>query len=155
VAPTAGTGKTAAPSTSSRCACRYLRSTSGSRPSGCEDWSSCPATAWDSGSSAAITTRRTPGRSSVTGSSQQLGGGVAGKRAAEDSSTAPLITLTTDFGTGSPYVAAMKARLLAGCPQASLVDISHSVGAFDIHAGAFVLWAGTRDFPPGSVHLAV
>ena len=49
----------------------------------------------------------------------------------------------------------MKARLLAGCPEASLVDVSHSVGAFDIHAGAFVLWAGTRDFPPGSVHLAV
>jgi S-adenosylmethionine hydrolase len=49
----------------------------------------------------------------------------------------------------------MKARLLAGCPEASLVDISHSVDAFDIHAGAFVLWAGTRDFPPGTVHLAV
>jgi S-adenosylmethionine hydrolase len=67
----------------------------------------------------------------------------------------PLITLTTDFGTGSPYVAAMKARLLAGCPEASLVDVSHSVGSFDIQAGAFVVWAGTRDFPPGSVHLAV
>lgn len=67
----------------------------------------------------------------------------------------PLITLTTDFGTGSPYVAAMKARLLAGCPAASLVDVSHSVASFDVPAGAFVLWAGTRDFPPGSVHLAV
>jgi S-adenosylmethionine hydrolase len=73
----------------------------------------------------------------------------------EGCSTAPLITLTTDFGTGSPYVAAMKARLLAGCPQALLVDVSHAVGAFDIHAGAFVVWAGTREFPPGSVHLAV
>jgi hypothetical protein len=49
----------------------------------------------------------------------------------------------------------MKARLLAGCPHASLVDVSHSVGAFDVYAGAFVLWAGTRDFPRGSVHLAV
>lgn len=67
----------------------------------------------------------------------------------------PLITLTTDFGTGSPYVAAMKARLLAGCPEATLVDVSHSVGAFDVHSGAFVLWAGTRDFPAGTVHLAV
>jgi S-adenosylmethionine hydrolase len=67
----------------------------------------------------------------------------------------PLITLTTDFGTGSPYVAAMKARLLAGCPGASLVDVSHSVASFDVQAGAFVLWAGTREFSPGSVHLAV
>jgi S-adenosylmethionine hydrolase len=67
----------------------------------------------------------------------------------------PVITLTTDFGPGSPYVAAMKAKLLTGCPQASLVDISHSVGAFDVHGAAFVVWAGTRDFPPASVHLAV
>jgi S-adenosyl-L-methionine hydrolase (adenosine-forming) len=67
----------------------------------------------------------------------------------------PLVTLTTDFGAGSPYVAAMKGKLLAGCPEASLVDVSHSIGAFDVRAAAFVVWAGTRDFPPGSVHLVV
>lgn len=66
-----------------------------------------------------------------------------------------VVTLTTDFGEGSPYVAAMKARLLAGCPGATLVDVSHSVPAFDVVAGGFVLWAGTRHFPPRSVHLAV
>jgi S-adenosylmethionine hydrolase len=67
----------------------------------------------------------------------------------------PVITLTTDFGSGSPYVAAMKARLLEGCPAAVLVDVSHEVPAFDVAAGAFVLWAGTRDFAPPAVHLAV
>jgi S-adenosyl-L-methionine hydrolase (adenosine-forming) len=67
----------------------------------------------------------------------------------------PLITLTTDFGEGSPYVAAMKAVLLAGCPDAQLVDVSHSVPPFGVLSGAFVLWAGTRGFGPGSVHLAV
>jgi S-adenosylmethionine hydrolase len=67
----------------------------------------------------------------------------------------PLITLTSDFGSGSPYVAAMKAVLLARCPAASLVDVSHDVPSFDVDLGAFLLWAGTRDFPPGSVHLAV
>lgn len=66
-----------------------------------------------------------------------------------------LITLTSDFGEGSPYVAAMKARLLAGCPAATLVDVSHSIRAFDVFAAAFVLWAGTRHFQPGAVHLAV
>ncbi|HKF18279.1 MAG TPA: SAM-dependent chlorinase/fluorinase [Candidatus Dormibacteraeota bacterium] len=66
-----------------------------------------------------------------------------------------LITLTSDFGEGSPYVAAMKARLLAGCHGATLIDVSHSVPAFDVVAGAFVLWAGTRHFEPGAVHLAV
>ena len=68
---------------------------------------------------------------------------------------APLITLTSDFGEGSPYVAAMKAKLLAGCHDATLIDISHSVPAFDVVAAAFVLWAGTRHFEPGAVHLAV
>lgn len=67
----------------------------------------------------------------------------------------PLITLTSDFGAGSPYVAAMKARLLAGCPDAVLVDVSHTVRAFDIRDGAFVVWAGARHFAPGAVHLAV
>src|SRR5262245_31132082 len=66
-----------------------------------------------------------------------------------------LVTLTTDFGEGSPYVAAMKARLLADGPGLTLVDVSHSVPAFDVVAGAFVLWAGTRHFRPGTVHLAV
>lgn len=67
----------------------------------------------------------------------------------------PVITLTTDFGAGSPYVAAMKAALLAGCPEATLVDISHAVGAHDLEAAGFVLWAGTRHFADGAVHLAV
>jgi S-adenosyl-L-methionine hydrolase (adenosine-forming) len=67
----------------------------------------------------------------------------------------PVITLTTDFGAGSPYVAAMKAALLAGCPEAALVDISHAVSAFDMESAGFVLWAGTRHFGAGAVHLAV
>jgi S-adenosylmethionine hydrolase len=66
-----------------------------------------------------------------------------------------LVTLTTDFGTGSPYVAAMKAVLLGSCPQVGLVDVGHQVPAFDVIQGAFVLWAGTRHFRPGAVHLAV
>ena len=66
-----------------------------------------------------------------------------------------LVTLTTDFGEGSPYVAAMKARLLVEGTAPTLVDVSHSVPAFDLVAGAFVLWAGTRYFRPGAVHLAV
>jgi len=67
----------------------------------------------------------------------------------------PLVTLTSDFGEGSPYVAAMKAVLLTGSPAATLVDVSHSVPPFDILSGAFVLWAGVRHFAPGAVHLAV
>ncbi len=67
----------------------------------------------------------------------------------------PVVTLTSDFGSGSPYVAAMKGVILSLCPEATLVDVSHSIPAFGIRAAGFVLWAGTRGFPPGSVHLAV
>jgi S-adenosylmethionine hydrolase len=67
----------------------------------------------------------------------------------------PIITLTTDFGTGSPYVAAMKAVILATATDATLVDISHDVPPFDMAQGAFVLWLGTRHFQPGVVHVAV
>jgi hypothetical protein len=67
----------------------------------------------------------------------------------------PIVTFTTDFGSGSPYVAAMKGVVLTACPDAILVDVSHGVPAFDIRSAAFVLWAGTRDFPAGAVHLAV
>ena len=69
--------------------------------------------------------------------------------------TRPVVTLTTDFGEGSPYVAAMKAVLLHECPDAALVDVTHSVPAFDVVTGAFLLWAGSRHFGPNTVHLAV
>ena len=49
----------------------------------------------------------------------------------------------------------MKGVLLSICPDAALVDVSHAIPPFDIRGGAFVLWAGTRSFPPGTVHLAV
>ncbi len=49
----------------------------------------------------------------------------------------------------------MKAMVLQGCPHAVLVDVSHEVPRFDVSAGAFMLFAGTRHFGPGSVHLAV
>ncbi|HEV2953284.1 MAG TPA: SAM-dependent chlorinase/fluorinase [Candidatus Dormibacteraeota bacterium] len=67
----------------------------------------------------------------------------------------PVVTLTSDFGAGSPYVAAMKAVILRGCPDATLIDVTHEVPAFDINQASFLLWAGTRDYGPGSVHLAV
>jgi S-adenosyl-L-methionine hydrolase (adenosine-forming) len=67
----------------------------------------------------------------------------------------PIVTLTSDFGAGSPYVAAMKAVLLGACPGAVLVDVSHTVPPFDVVSGAFVLWAGTRHFARGAVHVAV
>ncbi len=67
----------------------------------------------------------------------------------------PIITLTTDFGAGSRYVAAMKAVILSIAPQARIVDLSHAVPAQDIQAGAIALAETTPLFPADSIHVAV
>jgi S-adenosyl-L-methionine hydrolase (adenosine-forming) len=66
-----------------------------------------------------------------------------------------LITLTTDFGAGSPYVAAMKGVILSINPAVTLVDISHAVPAQDVRNGALVLEQTTPWFPQDTIHVAV
>jgi S-adenosylmethionine hydrolase len=66
-----------------------------------------------------------------------------------------IITLTTDFGRDSPYVAAMKGAILCLHPQATLVDITHSVPPQNIQQGAIVLADVTPYFPAGTIHVAV
>jgi S-adenosyl-L-methionine hydrolase (adenosine-forming) len=67
----------------------------------------------------------------------------------------PIITLTTDFGVSSPYVAAMKGAILSIHPAAAIVDITHAVPAQDIRRGAVILDLVTPRFPEGSIHVAV
>jgi S-adenosylmethionine hydrolase len=66
-----------------------------------------------------------------------------------------IITLTTDFGTDSPYVAQMKGAILSINPEAVLVDITHGLPPQDIRQGALVLEEVTPRFPPASIHVAV
>jgi S-adenosyl-L-methionine hydrolase (adenosine-forming) len=66
-----------------------------------------------------------------------------------------LITLTTDFGTSSPYVAAMKGVILSLNPQARIVDVTHAVPPQDVRQGAIVLDEVTPWFPPDTIHVAV
>jgi S-adenosyl-L-methionine hydrolase (adenosine-forming) len=74
---------------------------------------------------------------------------------AEKNKAPAIITLTTDFGEGSRYVAAMKGVVLSINPGVQLVDISHSVPHQDIRTGAIVLAETTRWFPPDTIHVAV
>jgi len=67
----------------------------------------------------------------------------------------PIITLTTDFGTGSPYVASMKAVILSINPAVTLVDLTHAVGAQNIRQAALILAETTPWFPPDTIHVAV
>jgi S-adenosyl-L-methionine hydrolase (adenosine-forming) len=66
-----------------------------------------------------------------------------------------IITLTTDFGHDSAYVAAMKGVILSINPAGAIVDISHSIAPQNIAEGAFVLGETTRWFPADSIHVAV
>jgi len=68
---------------------------------------------------------------------------------------APLITLTTDFGTADHYVAAMKGVILGICANAAIVDISHEVPRYSIPGGAWVISQAWRCFPKGTTHVVV
>ncbi len=67
----------------------------------------------------------------------------------------PLITLTTDFGEGSPYVAQMKGVILSLCREADIIDISHAIRSQDVRQGALALADATPRFPAGTIHVAV
>jgi S-adenosylmethionine hydrolase len=66
-----------------------------------------------------------------------------------------VVTLTTDFGLGDAYVAAMKGVILGINPEAKLVDICHTIRPQNIHQAAFVLGMAYQFFPRGTIHLAV
>ena len=62
----------------------------------------------------------------------------------------PIITLTTDFGLNDHFVGTMKGAILSLAPEAEIVDICHSVQAFDILDGALTLrgWRRSRRLRP-------
>ncbi len=66
-----------------------------------------------------------------------------------------IITLTTDFGTGSPYVAAMKGVILSINPAVTIVDLTHEIPAQDLHQAALVLEDIADCFPHETIHVAV
>jgi S-adenosylmethionine hydrolase len=65
------------------------------------------------------------------------------------------VTLTTDFGEGSRYVAAMKGALLRTNPDVHLIDLTHSIPPQDVVAGARFLAETVAWFPPGTLHVVV
>lgn len=66
-----------------------------------------------------------------------------------------LITLCTDFGADSPYVAAIKGVILSINPQVTLVDVTHSIRPQDVRQGAIVLAEVCPRFPAETIHVAV
>jgi hypothetical protein len=68
---------------------------------------------------------------------------------------APVITLTTDFGTRDPYVGEMKAVILGLNPVVCLIDVTHDVAAHDVVEGGLAVEAMAAVCPAGTIHVAV
>ena len=67
----------------------------------------------------------------------------------------PIITFTSDFGMQDWFVGVVHGVLYATCPDAHIVDLTHEIPHGHVARAAFLLEAAARDFPTGTVHLAV
>ena len=76
-------------------------------------------------------------------------------RAQKNEVSHPLLTLTTDFGDASPYVAAMKGVILGVNPAARLIDLSHQIPPQDVRYAAYFLANSLPFFPSGTLHVVV
>src|SRR5262249_61831007 len=70
-------------------------------------------------------------------------------------SQSPLITLTTDFGAASPYVAVMKGVVLSVNPAARVLDLTHAIRPQDLRHAAYFLATAVPYFPAGTIHVCV
>ncbi len=66
-----------------------------------------------------------------------------------------IITLTTDFGLTSTYVAAMKGVILNINPEAKLVDVCHTIEPQNLMQASFIIGTVYEFFPPKTIHLVV
>src|ERR1700689_4830988 len=77
------------------------------------------------------------------------------KTSAGENLARPIITLTTDYGTGDHLVGVMKGVILSINPEVHVVDITHHVLAHDILDGAVTIAQAYSYFPPKTIHLVV
>lgn len=66
-----------------------------------------------------------------------------------------IITLTTDFGTKDPYVAAMKGVILRINPEINIVDLTHEISPQNILEANLFLANSCPYFPEGTIHIVV
>lgn len=67
----------------------------------------------------------------------------------------PIITLTTDYGTRDPYVAALKGVLITMAPSVSVMDLSHEIAPQDLMEAAFFLRNTYLYYPKDTIHIVV
>jgi S-adenosylmethionine hydrolase len=66
-----------------------------------------------------------------------------------------IIALITDFGTKDWFAGSVQGRILRECPDARLVNVTHSIPPGDVYAASYVLAACMGDFPAGTLFVTV
>ena len=71
----------------------------------------------------------------------------------ETNNSMAIITLTSDWGHSDYYAAAVKGVVLSQLPNATIVDITHEIAAFNTIDAGFVVKNCFRNFPVGTIHI--
>jgi hypothetical protein len=66
-----------------------------------------------------------------------------------------IITFVSDFKDEDWFVAAVKGEILKIIEDVTIIDITHSITPHDIRSTAFLLKCVYKNFPRGTIHLAV
>lgn len=69
--------------------------------------------------------------------------------------TIPIVAMLTDFGLDDGYVGAMKGVIWSLCPEARIIDLTHSISPQNIQQAAYVLLSTYRYLPPQTVIVVV
>jgi len=64
-----------------------------------------------------------------------------------------IITLTSDWNENDYYVASIKGKLLSGCPEVIIVDITHRIKSYNTAQAAFIVRNSYPNFPDNTVHI--
>lgn len=64
-----------------------------------------------------------------------------------------IITLTTDFGLKDHFVGALKGKLISGCKETTIIDISHDIDLFNTLEAAYCITSAYNSFPKGTIHI--
>ena len=66
-----------------------------------------------------------------------------------------IVSFTTDFGLGDPFVGTMHGVVLNIHAETRIVDVCHAVASYDVLDGAWTIAQAYRFFPPRTVHVVV
>jgi S-adenosylmethionine hydrolase len=64
-----------------------------------------------------------------------------------------IITLTSDWKENDFYVASLKGKLLAVCPEAQIIDINHRIKSFNSSHAAYIVRNAYPHFPENTIHI--